>query len=202
MKKIFIILLLVLSITNIKAYENDYFKIDIPIDFKEEQVEDNIYKWTNNNKYIAITIADNSNLKYDISSYTDTDIEKQKEYLMENLNTGLEDYKVNVDVPYIKKIDLNDKTILRYSLYYPTKESTGYDIYQIGNVFTTKNYIITIIYSSDNEINESEYSFINNFEIKDDKVISINRVKYIYYIVAIGIILGVIGYILSLKKRK
>ena len=52
MKKIFIILLLVLSITNIKAYENDYFKIDIPDDFKEEQIEDNVYKWTKDNKYI------------------------------------------------------------------------------------------------------------------------------------------------------
>ena len=70
------------------------------------------------------------------------------------------------------------------------------------NVFTTNNYIITIIYSSDNEINEDEYSFINNFVIKDDNVINIDRRKYIYYIVAIGVILGVIGYVVSLKKHK
>ena len=57
MKKLFIILLLILSITNIKAYENDYFKIDIPNDYKEEQIENNVYKWTKDNKYIAITIA-------------------------------------------------------------------------------------------------------------------------------------------------
>ncbi len=202
MKKIFIILLLILSITNIKAYENDYFKIDIPDDFKEEQTEDNVYKWTKDNKYIAITISNNNTLKYDIATYTNEDIEKQKEYLKNNLNSNLEEYKVNVDVTNIEKVNLNDKTILRYNLYYPTKDATGYDIYQIGNVFTTNNYIITIIYSSDNEINEDEYSFINNFVIKDDNVINIDRRKYIYYIVAIGVILGVIGYIVSLKKHK
>ena len=48
MKKILLIPILLLSIGNIKAYENEYFKVDIPETFKEEIAENGTYKWISN----------------------------------------------------------------------------------------------------------------------------------------------------------
>lgn len=170
MKRIFIIfLLLFFNTLNVYAYENDYFKIEIPESYKLETEEEFTYKWTNNNKYISITINDNSVLNYDVKSYTDEDINNQKKYIEENINKGLESYDIKVNVTDIKKIVLNNDTYsLNYTIYWPAKEKLGYDIYQIGNVISSDKYITTIIYNSDNEINKEEYdSIVNSLEIKD-----------------------------------
>lgn len=170
MRKIIIMfILLFFNIINVYAYENEYFKIDIPESYKLENEEEFTYKWTNNNKYISITINDNSLLNYDVKSYTEEDINNQKEYIEENINKGLESYSIKVDVTDIKKIILNNDTYsLNYTIYWPAKEKLGYDIYQIGNVISSDKYITTIIYNSDNEIDEEEYdNIINSLEIKD-----------------------------------
>ena len=55
MKKIFTILLLFIGMINIKALENEYFKIEIPDGYKEEISEKGLYKWTKDDNYITIT---------------------------------------------------------------------------------------------------------------------------------------------------
>lgn len=170
MKKILLIIILtILSIQNIKAYENEYFKIELPEQYKENIIEENTYKWINDNKYISITIANNNELNYDIKTYTEEDIANQKKYIEENINKTLKEYNISVNVTDIKKIQLeNELYSLNYSIYWPTKDHTGYNMNQIGNVISTDNYIFTIIYSSDTEINQEEYnSIINSLEIND-----------------------------------
>lgn len=170
MKKFLLtIILIFLSIINVNAYENEYFKIDIPESYKIETEDKFTYKWINNNKYISVTINDNVLLDYDIKSYTDEDITNQKKYIEENINKGLQAYNIEVEVTDIKKIVLdNDVYSLNYTIYWPSKDKLGYDIHQIGNVISSDKYIITIIYSSDNEIDDNEYnSIINSLEIKD-----------------------------------
>ena len=64
MKKILLVLLLIItSIKPIYAYENEYFSIDIPENYKLTMNENNIYKWENKDKYISITVADNTQTK-------------------------------------------------------------------------------------------------------------------------------------------
>lgn len=170
MKKFFILFIaLFFNIINIYAYENEYFKISIPESYKLETEDEFTYKWTNNNKYISITINDNTLLNYDIKSYTEEDIVNQKNYIEDNINKGLQSYNIKVDVTDIKKIVLNNDTYsLNYTIYWPAKDKLGYDIYQIGNVISSDKYITTIIYSSDNAINHDEYeTIINSLEIKD-----------------------------------
>ena len=202
MKKIlFIFLLIFFSIINIKAYENEYFKIDIPESYKLETDKEFTYKWVNNNKYISITINDNISLNYDVKSYTDEDISNQKKYIEDNINRGLQAYNIKVNVTDIKKIVLNNDTYsLNYTIYWPSKEKLGYDIYQIGNVISSDKYITTIIYNTDNEIDENEYnSIINSLEIKD-KLKRKNRGNII--IVLLLLIAAFLGVFNSIKRQR
>ena len=202
MKKIlFNFLLIFFSIIKIKAYENEYFKIDIPESYKLETDKEFTYKWVNNNKYISITINDNISLNYDVKSYTDEDISNQKKYIEDNINRGLQAYNIKVNVTDIKKIVLNNDTYsLNYTIYWPSKEKLGYDIYQIGNVISSDKYITTIIYNTDNEIDENEYnSIINSLEIKD-KLKRKNRGNII--IVLLLLIAAFLGVFNSIKRQR
>ncbi|MDD6272795.1 MAG: hypothetical protein PUA90_04695 [bacterium] len=202
MKIIFIILIFILNINNIKAYENNYFSIDIPQDYILETEEDHSYKWIRENNYIAITISNNKELNYNISTYTKTDIENQRKYIENNINSKLEDFNIKVSVNNIKKIKLNNKDVLNYSIYWPTLDSTGYNTYQIGNVFTTNNYITTIVYSSDKEINDDSeyYNIINSVIIKDDNIKNNNIYSILIFIVMLVLI--IVGYIRRHKTKK
>lgn len=203
MKKLFIFLILFFSTINVKAYENEYFLIDIPNGYKESLLEDTVYKWEKDNSYIAITLGLNVASKYNIKNFTEEDIENQKEYLENNISQGLEEYNINVSVPRIEKINEEDNYYLEYDIYYPSNKLYGYDTYQRGRMYTTKNYIVTIIYSGDKEINEiEEYStMINSLKIKDDSIKSINYRIYFIIMIILGVTLGIIGYIKDNKKR-
>lgn len=201
MKKLFIAILFILNINVVKAYENDFFTIDIPKDYKLEIEENNSYKWAKDNNYIAITISNNQELNYNISTYTKTDIENQKRYIENNINKELKDYNVKVTVTNIEKIKLNNKDVLNYNIYWPTKDTTGYDTYQIGNIFTTDKYITTIVYSSDKDIkDDNEYhNIINSVKIKDVKIS--NNSPYITTAIIAALILAIIRYIIKYKKK-
>ena len=107
-KLLFIFTLILLSISNVKAYENEYFKIDIPEKYKETLNENGNYKWENDNKYISITISDNTELNYDVKLYTEEDIQNKKDYIETNINKELEKYNIKVSVTDIKKQQLKD----------------------------------------------------------------------------------------------
>lgn len=201
MKKIFILIIFLLGITNIKAYENDYFKIDIPETYKINEDDKKEYKWENENNFIAITVTDNTKLKYNIEKYTETDINNQKKYIENNINKQLEEYDIKVSVTDIKKAKINDDTVLNYHIYWPSKDLTGYETYQIGNIYTTKNYLITILYSSDKKIEDDSeyYNIIKSVSIKDDKI---KEVNYYYIIIIIPIILAIITVYKRHRKQK
>lgn len=211
MKKIFLMLfILFLGILNIKAYENDYFKIEIPEVFIEDESESGVYKWSIKDKadQIIITVSKNdSTSKHNIENYTEDEISEYEKYLEDKINNELKDYKIVVDVSNIKKTTIKDYIALEYDIIWPTKDSFGYDAHQKGYTFTTNNYIITYTYTSDKEINdENEYysDSIDSFQIldakiKDDSFFS----KKLNRLLVVGGIAGAIGYALSaLKKRK
>ncbi len=205
MKKFFIItIMLLMLITKAKAYENEIFKIDIPESYVlEDSKEENNYRWIKDNNYISITTSDNSKLKYDVKEFTDEEINKQKEYLETGINKGLEKYNINITVNDIKKLNDDDIYYLEYDVYYPSKDITGYDMYQKGRMYTTNKYITTIIYSSDKEIagNDEYLNIINSLDILDSNVIHSNLTLYIIITIASGILLFVIAVII-IKKRK
>lgn len=167
MKKIFFLLIYFLFILNVEAYSNDLFQIDIPEEYK---IENNkaIYKWNKDDSYIAITVHDNTKLQYNVSSYTDEDINNYKSHLETSISEGLKNYNVSVNVRDVFKETINDVDSLTYNLSFNSKEVNQY---QKGNVFTTENYIITFVISSNKEINEEEYSSIlNSLTIHDEKI--------------------------------
>lgn len=206
MKKIFFIfILMILSITNVCAFENEYFKIDIPdnYDIETNDNENIIYKWNNESDYLIITVDFNDN-KYSIKDYTDNDILNQKKYLEDNINSALEDYKVNIVVSSIFKTKIKEEYSLQYDLYWPTKEITGEDTYQRGNVFTTGKYIITYLYSSNNEIkddNEIYLKTINSLEMKDKSEVKKNLTINFGFIIIVGVILAIVNYLFLLTKK-
>ncbi len=211
MKKLLLIPLLLLSISNVKAYENEYFKIDIPDNYKEDIMENGTYKWidtkSQNNDYIVITVTKNdSENKYDIKKYTDKNINEYETYLEEEFNNQLKEYNLKVDVKNIKKETLNDLDTITYDVVWPTKESTGYNINQKGYAFTSENYIYVYTFSSDSDLtnNETLKSTINSFQILDDPIESkgILDNKLLFSLI-IGVSIGLIGFIISIiiKRR-
>ncbi len=211
MKKLLLIPLLLLSISNVKAYENEYFKIDIPDNYKEDIMENGTYKWidtkSQNNDYIVITVTKNdSENKYDIKKFTDKNINEYETYLEEEINNQLKEYNLKVDVKNIKKETLNDLDTITYDVVWPTKESTGYNINQKGYAFTSENYIYVYTFSSDSDLtnNETLKSTINSFQILDDPIESkgILDNKLLFSLI-IGVSIGLIGFIISIiiKRR-
>lgn len=211
MKKLLLMPLLLLSISNVKAYENEYFKIDIPDNYKEDIMENGTYKWidtkSQNNDYIVITVTKNdSENKYDIKKYTDKNINEYETYLEEEFNNQLKEYNLKVDVKNIKKETLNDLDTITYDVVWPTKESTGYNINQKGYAFTSENYIYVYTFSSDSDLtnNETLKNTINSFQILDNPIESkgILDNKLLFSLI-IGVSIGLIGFIISIiiKRR-
>lgn len=182
-------------ITNIKAYENEYFSLKIPDGYTLVKTIDNIYKWENETNYFSISISDNSNLNYNISKFNDDDLANQKKYIEDSINKSINDYDVKAKVNNINKIHYKNAYILKYDVYWPSNEIIGHDIYQIGNIFTTKKYIITFIYSSNNKIDDdTEYNkLLDSFNIRDQ-----SNSSYSYKI--IFLIFGILLCIFSLIK--
>lgn len=204
MKKVFTFILLFSLILNIKALENNIFSIDIPDSYKETLNKNNVYKWEKDNNYIAITVDSNIELKYNVQAYTEKDIIKQKDYIETNINKGLEQYNLKATVSNITKNNINDLYYIEYSIYYPTKETTGHDIYQKGRMYTTNNYILTIIYNSDKEIKDEDYNkIVDTLTIKDDyKVIrSANKERMTKLTFIAGLVFAIIFLLIQYKRR-
>ena len=78
-------------------------------------------------------------------------------------------------------------------------------MYQKGRMYTTNKYIVTIIYSSDEKIENDELceKTLNSLKINDNYVVTkVNAKGYVITFVVIGVILGIIGAIISNKKKR
>lgn len=212
MKKILIILLVVLSTININATSNDIFSIDIPENFIEEKIEDesNVYKWENKNNdvfhNIIITVdKNNSENKYNIEYFDSEDIKNYSKYIEESINNELKEFNIKVSVSDMKKETINNKTTLTYNTSWPTKNDLGYDTYQKGYIYTTNNYIITLTYTSNEEIkndDETLNNLINSFKISDNDIEESFLDNKTNRVIITAIILGIVGAFISILIPK
>ena len=192
MKKLFIFIMILLSINIVYAYENEYFDINIPNNYILETNSTNVYKWSKDSNYISVTV--NNNKSNNISSYSKSDIDRELNIMKESYNDGLKEYNITVTINNMKKEHINNKSVLIYDMYFPTTNSTGYDMYQKGLTLTTKNYVYTLIYSSDKEIDEDYFSnLINTFEVHDEAQIDYELAK-----VLIAILFGLLMFLVSI----
>lgn len=210
MKKILFSIFLLVFVINVNADEIKYFDINIPDTYTMEETKENVYKWvSNDNKYenIVITIEKNDGQKNNISRYTDKNIEQYKEYIQAAYNKALEEYNLKIDVKSIKKEKVNNVDALVYDIVWPTKDSIGYDTYQKGITWTTKNYIYMYLWSSDKEIdtnNDNYKKILKSFKMNDELIkpegfFNTRRKR----IIIVGTLAGITGYIISaLQKRK
>ena len=203
MKKLFILFALLFNIVNIKAYENKYFDIDIPQEYKITVEEDNLYKWEKDNKYISIGVSNNEN-GYTVKNYTEEDINNQKKYIEEKINANLDKYDTKVEVTDMKKIVLgNNHYSLSYTIYWPTQDHTGYDIYQFGNVISTDNYMYTILYNSNTkDIDEEFNTILNSFNPIDSTHNQSKENNYLYLIIVSIFVFAFIKIIIKIVNKK
>lgn len=212
-KKLLITLLTIMSVCNVKAVENDIFKIDIPENFIEDKIENqtNIYKWENKNNNvfhnIVVTIDDNkSDKKYNVKHFTDEDISNYTKYIEDSINYELKEYDIKVKVSNMKKEKVNNNDTLSYNTTWPTLDSLGYNTYQKGYIYTTNKYIITLTYTSNDEINENDEilsNIKNSFQIKDESIKQESLLdNKINRIIITAVLLGIIGVIISLLIPK
>ena len=198
MKKIFTLILLITCVISVKAYENEYFEINIPDGYNAE-ISDKVYKWTKENDYIAITVSDNIN-KYNFAKYNDTDLEKQKKHLIDTYTEELKEYDCTVEVSDLVKEEINDFTIITYDINWNSEKVIGYNTYQKSATYSTNNYIYTITQSSDKEINNDDFKkLINEFKPLDT---SGDSNHLIGIIIVLGTIGGIIGYLIKSKINK
>lgn len=208
MKKIILIITMFIFITNVNAYENEKFKLDIPDTYKLNNETPNIYVWQDkkSENNITITLQENTEENtINIEEYTEEDLINYKDYLTTSLNKELEEYKVTVEVTNVKKEKINNYTAIEYDSMWPTKESIGYNFYQKGYIFTTKNYVVSLTFGSSKEItDETEFykNAINSLTINDNKIEKEKNNTYIYIVIAVGVISGIVGYIISAIKKK
>lgn len=208
MKKIILIITMFIFLTNVNAYENEKFKLDIPDTYKLNNDTPNIYVWQDkkSENNITITLQENTEENtINIEEYTEEDLINYKDYLTTSLNKELEEYEVTVEVTNVKKEQINNYTAIEYDSMWPTKESIGYNFYQKGYIFTTKNYVVSLTFGSSKEItDETEFykNAINSLTINDNKIEKEKNNTYIYIVVAVGVISGIVGYIISAIKKK
>lgn len=208
MKKIILIITMFIFLTNVNAYENEKFKLDIPDTYKLNNETPNIYVWQDkkSENNITITLQENTEENtINIEEYTEEDLINCKDYLTTSLNKELEEYEVTVEITNVKKEQINNYTAIEYDSMWPTKESIGYNFYQKGYIFTTKNYVVSLTFGSSKEItDETEFykNAINSLTINDNKIEKEKNNTYIYIVVAVGVISGIVGYIISAIKKK
>lgn len=211
MKKILLMMYLLLVPNIVCAYENDYFSLDIPENYKELVKENDVYKWSNNNENeipnITVTVTENSSAdKQNVEKFTDSDLEKYKETIESTINDSISEYNLTVTVERLEKTKLKKYLALTYTTKWPTKESFGYDMYQKSYVITTEKYITAIVYTtaSEEDLNSKEIktvleSFkINDIDIVEEGFFENSRNQ----IIIVGIAAGIIGYVISALKKK
>jgi len=205
MKKLYLTIITLLFTINIKAYENNYFNIDIPDNFIQNEIKEPVYEWTNKNNQnetIVITIAKNENI-ININNYTDTHLKEYEEYIKKQLNEQLNNYNVNIEVNNLKKEKINDLYCINYDVYWNTKDQIGYNIYQKAYVFTVNDLAYVYNFTSNKELNENKdlINSLNSFKPK--KITSSNNLR-IKLIIIIGSSAAVIGTIIKfiLKKKR
>ena len=206
MKKIFITLILLLLSYNVSAYENEYFNINIPEYYVEDGIKASIYKWinTNNtNENIVITVSKNENHQQ-IKKYTANDIKEYEEYLKKQLDEELKEYNINVEISNTKKEIINGIYNLNYYVYWPTKDSIGYNIYQKGYIFTTNDLIFVCNFTSDKDLinNNDLINIINSFNPNNYKNNKNLRVKLVILTGTLAAIISTIIKYIKAKKHK
>ena len=198
MKKILLIFLCLLVFTKVYAYENKYFSIDIDKSFKEKTIEDKKYIFSHDNEYISITINDNTN-NYEVNKFTEEDINKQKEYLTQNYKDKFKKYTKKISITNIELITTETNDYLEYDVYLETKSSIGYNIYQRSRMYTSKNYVYSVLYNSDKEIKNNKY--LDTFKIKDDYLRKPNILIYTILLVVMLAIILLLDYLFHKKRH-
>ena len=182
-------------------------------EYNKDKVEEktNIYKWENkdNNIFhnIVITIDKNdAENKYNVKHFNNEDIANYTKYIEESTNNELKEYDIKVKVSNMKKEVINKSDARSYDTLWPTIDKLGYNTYQKGFIYTTNNYIITLTYTSNQEIKNDDETFTsikNSFQIKDE---SIKQESFLdsktNRIILTAVILGLIGVIISLIIQK
>ena len=199
MKKVVVLLICLLLFTKVYAYENKYFSIDIKEPFKGPTIKGKSYVFTNGNEYISIIVNKNKD-KYEVSKFTQEDIEKQKKYLIEEYKDKFSKYSANVSITNIELKNIDSLYYLEYDVFYDTKKAIGYNIYQRCRMYTTDNYVYSILYNSDKEIKDNNY--LDTFKIKDKYLKEVNITVYIISLISLLGVLILIDYLFSKKKHK
>ena len=198
MKKVLIIFICLLLFNKVYAYENKYFSIDINDSFKKQTIEDKKYIFSHDNEYISITINNNTNY-YDVKNFTEEDINKQKEYLEKEYKNKFNKYTNNISITNIELKSTDTSNYLEYDIYLETKKTIGYNIYQRSRMYTSKNFVYSILYNSDKKISNNE--LLDTFKIKDDYLKKPNLWIYASLLIVMLIIILLLDYVFHKKRR-
>ena len=197
-KALLFLILLIIPITTLLAYENAYFSIYIPSDYQEKEVQEDSYLWTKDNNYIMINVERNKE-SLNIKNIYDEDLNKQKEYIEQKYK---EQVNSEISVTNIKKYKGKRTYYIEYDIQIHSKDEIGYDIYQKQRLYMTDNLIYIITFSSDNTINNQIYTnLVNSFIIKDSYLRNLRIKPYFILLLTSIVFLLLIYSLINIKKH-
>ena len=201
MKKILLVIILSLITSEIITYNNDYFTISFPKYLSETKEENNNYIWSNDSEYLSVTISDNIE-HYNISKLTQKELDKQKEYIINTYKEKLNDYntEVTLDNMYLNKE--NTLTYLEYDLHLISTKDIGHDIYQKCRMYTTDNYVYSVLYSNEIPLTLQNIKVLDSFKVKDNYLKNINYVLYIVLLIVSLILVFIVNYLIQKRRQK
>lgn len=208
---LFFILLMLIPISNIKAYNNKYFDVTMPKGYKITTEKDGTYQWVNEtagSNYVVSVRLKTTNK--DILDFN----KEEKAAFIEGVIHNLEDQyyltynkKVPVSLVYHDEENFGKYQSLSIKLKIDNFLQTKYTMNQYIYIIESENLLYSIVYSAtDKTLNNEELKKIkDNFIINDKmpKVMFIEKIKNISLIalfIAVGYSIAIIKYRKIIKK--
>ncbi|MDD6878760.1 MAG: hypothetical protein PUD59_00815 [bacterium] len=207
MKKILILLISLLFVLPVYAYQTNSYKIDIPNEFIQKK--ENYFIYEKDEKIVTILIdISNNNDNLDIDKYA-LGLLKDNNYIETIKNKFIEINDAQIDEYNIEVTKIDNHNALKIHLVSSNIPLEDYSsiVYQEQFVLSSKNYLYhLIVTSNDKEEPNSEtiMNVIKSFKILDEDIIEKNI--YTNFYLAIGIVIAswifILTCILTKKNRK
>lgn len=200
-KVLSIMIVSILILSNVMAYSNDSYSIDVPTTYtvqNQSESDDYIMFVKDDATNINIYMRENTD-ETNIKDATESDME---EFVSSYINQIKSSYDINLDVLKKEKTTINGYDALFISTKWNSEDMYGYDIYQNQYILTSKNHIYTLTLTSNNSDEFNSQDVLNiksSFTIKDELI---KDDSGLLTGVFVGILIIVIASVIIFRKLK
>ncbi len=180
---IFIIIAYVFFVPNIYGYENNFFDIKIPKNYKTNVSQEGTYQWVNKKKKSNFVVS--INLRTNKTSLFKYNDEKKEQYISNVISSMEEQYyymykkEIPLNLLYQKETKFGSYNSLFLKLQIENMLNSNINMNQFIYIIESKNYIYNVVYTTPEKeydksvITELQKSFIINDKSKNNNIFEI-----------------------------